>query len=131
MDAIAFGHLALHVYPSLKIPTLFSILTFEFPTLIAFTERMKKVFEVPLIRSPNERPSLKDFIVDFFKQPDQYFSWIWDGMQPKMVSDKAKEERVEKFWRGMTVIGAIVFFTTFVVKHKIIQVTVPIEEDDG
>lgn len=49
LDVIAFAHLSLHCYPSLKIPQLFSILTFEFPSLIAFVERMSTiVYATPL-----------------------------------------------------------------------------------
>ncbi|KAJ1547881.1 Metaxin-3 [Cladochytrium tenue] len=40
LDAVAVAHLTLHSHPSLSNPRLFSMLAFEFPTLIAYCDRV-------------------------------------------------------------------------------------------
>ncbi|KAI8895392.1 hypothetical protein BC833DRAFT_601453 [Globomyces pollinis-pini] len=131
LDAIAYGHLSLHAFPSLKVPALFTMLAFQFPTLIAFCERMRQhTFTTPLIRSPNERPTLRYLIGDFMTDPQSYLAWAWEGFQTQIVTDKTKEERVERFWKGATVVGAMVFFTAFIVKNRIVEVEMDLKAEE-
>jgi len=54
LDAIAYGHLALHCYPNLQNPKLFTMISFEFPNLIQYCQRItdlfneKKINKIPL-----------------------------------------------------------------------------------
>ncbi|KAJ3186796.1 Metaxin-3 [Irineochytrium annulatum] len=76
LDAIAFGHLSMHAIPSLKNPRLFSILTFEFPTLIAYCDRVQKsLFATPPKLSPNIRPV--SFLSDVVQRPSHYAREAW------------------------------------------------------
>ncbi|EGF81828.1 hypothetical protein BATDEDRAFT_23480 [Batrachochytrium dendrobatidis JAM81] len=127
LDAIAYGHLALHAYPSLAVPKLFSILTFEFPNLIAYCARFKQeVFATPLTPSLLVRPSLTNMIFNFVRDPEPYFCFYWNGFQNKMVSHdskKLKEQRVQAFWKGASIVAAVGFFVGFVFANGIVQVS--------
>jgi hypothetical protein len=80
------------------------------------------VYKEPLVRSPHVRPSVKQVVHDFLQNPDQYIGWMMEGFQTKIVTERTKEERVERFWRGLTVVGAVAFFLGFVVKQGIVQI---------
>ncbi|KAI8926255.1 hypothetical protein BC831DRAFT_511793 [Entophlyctis helioformis] len=124
LDAIAYGHLAVHVFPSLAVPKLFSLLTFEFPTLIAYCARLKG--EIPLTR-----PSMRSMVSDFVKDPEPYLRFVWEGFQTKMVpvtEKKTKEQRVQAFWKGVSVVAAVGFFVGFVASNGLVQISI---EDDN
>jgi len=44
LDAIAYGHLAIHCYPNLQNPKLFTMISFEFPNLIQYCQRITALF---------------------------------------------------------------------------------------
>ncbi|OUM61990.1 hypothetical protein PIROE2DRAFT_20877 [Piromyces sp. E2] len=57
LDAIAYGHLALHCYPNLQNPKLFTMISFEFPNLIQFCQRITTFFkEQKINRIPLPKP---------------------------------------------------------------------------
>jgi glutathione S-transferase len=57
LDAIAYGHLALHCYPNLQNPKLFTMISFEFPNLIQFCQRITTFFKDQKInRIPLPKP---------------------------------------------------------------------------
>jgi metaxin len=123
LDAIVYGHLALHVVPTMANPRLFTILSFEFPSLIAFCARMKPLaHRVELERSPLQRPSLSELFKDFLSHPETYVNWMFEGFQDKVVTERTKEERVEKFWRGLSVCAALTFFVGFAIQNKAIVI---------
>ncbi|KAJ3269313.1 Metaxin-3 [Terramyces sp. JEL0728] len=98
LDVVAFAHLSLHCYPSLKIPQLFSILTFEFPTLIAFVERMSTiVYATPLVRAPSPKTNIKQLLMSFIENPTGEYK------------ETTKEERIKVFYRNLTTFGAVDF----------------------
>nr|KAJ3419356.1 cytosolic factor, phosphatidylinositol/phosphatidylcholine transfer protein [Polyrhizophydium stewartii] len=135
LDAIAFGHLSLHAYPSLAVPKLFSLLTFEFPTLIAYCARLKnQIFAAPLVKSPLSRPSLRAILADFAKDPEPYLRFVWEGFQTKMVpvtEKQTKEQRVQAFWKGVSIAAGIAFFAGYVVVNGIVEVGYFPEHEDS
>lgn len=57
LDAIAYGHLAIHCYPNLKNPKLFTMISFEFPNLIQYCQRITALFnEKKINRIPLPKP---------------------------------------------------------------------------
>jgi len=57
LDAIAYGHLALHCYPNLQNPKLFTMISFEFPNLIQYCQRITNLFkEKKINRIPLPKP---------------------------------------------------------------------------
>eukprot|EP00842_Homolaphlyctis_polyrhiza_P006129 jgi/Hompol1/6517/HPOL_005005-RA len=126
LDAIAYGHLALHAYPSLAVPKLFTLLSFNHPNLIAYVARLKPIiFDAPLVPSPSTRPSLATMIYDLAANPHKFVGFIMQGFQPKLESQvdrRTKEERVEDFWKHISVGAAVVFFVGFVVANGIIVI---------
>jgi len=57
LDAIAYGHLALHCYPNLQNPKLFTMISFEFPSLIQYCQRITSLFQEKKInRIPLPKP---------------------------------------------------------------------------
>ncbi|KAH6584545.1 hypothetical protein BASA60_000946 [Batrachochytrium salamandrivorans] len=135
LDAIAFGHLSLHAYPSLAVPKLFSLLAFEFPTLIAYCARLKeKIFPDPLILSPSTHPSIGAVVSDFYNNPGSYLRLVWEGVQTRMVPKtrkQTKEQRVQAFWKGVSITGAVVFFLGFVFVNGIVEIDTASYEDDS
>ncbi|KNC97072.1 uncharacterized protein SPPG_07468 [Spizellomyces punctatus DAOM BR117] len=125
LDAIAFGHLALHAIPALAEPTLFSILTFEFPTLYAYCERVRKTcFKKPLRPSPNLRPSY--LLTDIIKSPTTYIRSLF--MRRQVVpAEKAKQE--DHIKTALSVLGAVGFFVGYIWYHGIIQISYDDDEE--
>jgi hypothetical protein len=78
----------------------------------------------PLVPSPFMRPSLKQVVKDVMDHPEQVVNWIMSGFQEKIITESTKEERVERFWRGVTILAGIAFFLGFVVKNGIIQIQI-------
>jgi len=57
LDAIAYGHLAIHCYPNLQNPKLFTMISFEFPNLIQYCQRITTLFnEKKINRIPLPKP---------------------------------------------------------------------------
>ncbi|KAI8833212.1 hypothetical protein BC829DRAFT_448769 [Chytridium lagenaria] len=80
LDAVAFGYLSMHCIPSFKNPRLFSLLTFEFPTLIAYCDRLnRQLFAVPPRTSPNVRPP--NLLLHFARNPRSYFVHAYQSAQ--------------------------------------------------
>ncbi|KAJ3182277.1 metaxin 1 [Gaertneriomyces sp. JEL0708] len=134
LDAIAFGHLALHSIPSLAEPTLFSILTFEFPTLHAYCERIRsQYFNVPLNPSPSMRPSY--LISDIVHSPLSYARKLFASNSSKTAAstaptpEKLKQERQERFYTILSVISAVGVFVSYVVHNQI--VTIEFDDSEG
>jgi hypothetical protein len=86
------------------------------------------VFSAPLKLSPLNRPSLKELVTDFVSNLEAYVGWIWQGFQCKKITEKTKEERIESFWRGVSVICSFAFFVGFVVKQNLIRIEIVDEE---
>ncbi len=101
----------MHLFPSLAVPKLFSILTFEFPSLIRWVESVKPIFVQPTTRSPYERPPFFSVLKNIFYHPDEYFTWIVNGFTSKLAEEdpmdelKVKEERVARFYSGIRILS--------------------------
>lgn len=130
LDAIAFGHLALHSIPSLAEPTLFTILTFEFPTLLAYCERMRStLFTSPLRPSPNLRPSY--LLKDIIRSPGTYIRCLFSGdHRPVATKEKTAEEREKRMKTALSVIGAVGFFVGYIWYNGIIEIRFDDEEEE-
>jgi metaxin len=99
MDAIAFGHLAFHAYPSLNESRLFSILTFEAPNLIAFVSRIKDYYlKDPIQRKELDRP-VSNFISARFPQ---WVAYYLVSPHPNDPLPTTKDEKMNRFYRGLT-----------------------------
>ena len=120
LDCIAFGHLYLHALPSLTNPTLFSMLTFEFPTLITYINKMKDLlFSSSPRKSPTIARPIRTIIYEFMENPSKVFSFFGNWKREAVKS--TKEERVEHFWRATSIVGGISFFLGYIVHNEIIQ----------
>ncbi|KAJ3176315.1 metaxin 1 [Geranomyces variabilis] len=124
LDAVVFGHLALHCIPSLAEPTLFSILTFEFPTLHAYCDRLRtELFTAPLRQSPNHRPSY--ILTDMLRSPLTYARSLLDKLSGSVTVPakemKPKERRDQLVTIGSTV-GAIAVFLGYVFYNGIVEI---------
>jgi hypothetical protein len=99
LDAIAFGHLAFHAYPSLLESRLFSILTFEAPNLISFVARIKeRYFNEPIRRIELDRP-VSNFMASRFPQ---WLSYYIVSPHPNDPLPTKKDEKRNRFYRGLT-----------------------------
>ncbi|KAJ3405863.1 hypothetical protein HDV05_006299 [Chytridiales sp. JEL 0842] len=150
LDCIAYAHLAVHAVPALNNPQLFSMLAFEFPTLIAYVARIQKhLFEkTPPRLSPYVQPT--SVLRDVLGRPWYYAQmglgnvrrW-WrrmNGEEPpeerrdeeEEVGKKEEEKRLERlevFYKGLSVVGALSFFVGYVVYNGIIRIEVVDTED--
>ena len=74
-------------------------------------------FKKSLNISPYQKPNL----LDFFGNPSIAFSWLFSNIPSKTeVTERDKEERVEKFWRGLSILGGISFFAGYLInRHRI------------
>jgi len=68
LDAIAYGHLALHCYPNLHNPKLFTMISFEFPNLIQYCQRITALFNEKKINRISLPKPLYDQITDKSKE---------------------------------------------------------------
>ncbi|KAJ3212597.1 Metaxin-3 [Dinochytrium kinnereticum] len=157
LDAVAFGHLSMHAVPSIKNPRLFSLLTFEFPTLIAYCDRLKQhLFEVPPRPSPNVRPP--NLLLHVARNPRVYASWAYESAgrwMSRIARDKPAEQKSEAdasadgkkkeytekeelvrasrrdaFYRAMSVVAGLGLFIGYIVYHGIVQISVEEEEEE-
>jgi hypothetical protein len=76
-------------------------------------------FQVPLVPSPFQF-SLKQALHDL--SGEKIVEFIMNGFQQKIVTERTKEERVERFWRGVTIVAGLSFFLGFVFKNGIVQI---------
>lgn len=119
------------------------MLTFEFPTLIAYCERLKSRFTLPIVKSPYQKPAFHSLVRDFFTHPKSYLSWALNGFTAKLDQeadeDDAKEnnvksQRIKRFYNGLSIVGALTFFAIFVNQHNIVFIknssSTSIEEDE-
>jgi metaxin len=115
LDAIAYGHLALHLYPGFKVPRLLSILTFEFPNLVNYVENLHRIVTaVPIVQSPNQTLNFKQILMEFLKHPE----YLINGMENIGIVDRSSDDRKERFWNGLSIAGAVMFFAVFFVKSR-------------
>ncbi|KAJ3317966.1 metaxin 1 [Blyttiomyces sp. JEL0837] len=155
LDAVAYGHLAIHAIPSLTNPRLFSLLTFEFPTLIAYISRIQEhLFSTPPQPSPHVVPAV--LLRDVMSNPSSYFARAWEGVVGfvgrinRNVEEDKKEsqdgeseerklspqeeairaERRDTFFKIVSVVGAVAFFVGYIVKNGIVQISVVDEEEE-
>ncbi len=121
LDAIAFGHLAIHAFPSLSQPKLFSILTFEAPNLIAFVDRMKvQLFNE--FQADVEREALPS---DSFIQR---FTRSFGSLVQSDSTTLSEEERRERVYNRLSVFGALAVFGIFLGKSGLIPFDSFVEE---
>ncbi|KAI9100605.1 hypothetical protein DFS34DRAFT_648523 [Phlyctochytrium arcticum] len=129
LDAVVFGHLALHCVPNLAEPTLFSIITFEYPTLYAYCDRIRtRYFSQPLKISPNLRPSF--LLGDMVRSPMTYLKSL--VMRQRVVETSGEKERAKRDedWKtALAIVGAVGFFVGFIWQQGIIQITYGDDED--
>jgi metaxin len=115
LDAVAYGHLALHLYPSFKIPRLFSILSFEFPDLIDYVQRIHQlVASIEVEKSRNQQLTWKEWRQEVWKNP----GLIVSRMENFGYVERTGDERVARFYNGLAVVGAVAFFSLFVIKSR-------------
>ncbi|TPX55054.1 hypothetical protein PhCBS80983_g05647 [Powellomyces hirtus] len=128
LDAVVFGHLALHCIPSLAEPTLFSILTFEFPTLYAYCERMREdLFGAPLRASANHGASW--ILGDIVRSPMVYMRTVFSPAAGK--KEKSVEERRAEVGTWMSVVGAVGFFVGYIFYSGIVRIEIGDGDGDG
>lgn len=110
------------------------MLTYEFPTLLAFCNRIQeRAFADPLQVSPRTRPFLSDVLKDLVCNPLSYVEFIASGFQKKLSVKKdqiTKEERIATFWKYASVIGSVGFFISYVVRNKLISISVQQDDQD-
>ncbi|KAI8827250.1 uncharacterized protein EV422DRAFT_513196 [Fimicolochytrium jonesii] len=151
LDAIAYAHLSLHAIPTLASPTLFSILTFEHPTLHRFIDRMHNLAFVdanPVRMSPAMRMSAWDLITWPAGIVRRKLASVVNGgvvsgsgstsppapaqqtdkHTPPTTPEKTKQSRQAQFASVASVVGAVGFFVGFVWYNGIVQVS--FGEDD-
>jgi len=100
LDAIVYGHLALHAYPSMATPTLFKMLAFEFPKLLAWIQMVRnRVVVGETIKVKSES------------------SW-WEWTKEEVVENESvKKARVERFKRMLFAGVGVLFFSGFVLRN--------------
>ena len=61
--------------------------------------------------------------MDLFWQPDTAISWLMgkDGISNQKSTERTKEERVERFWRGLSIVGGVAFFVGYIIQRKASQ----------
>lgn len=108
------------MYPSLAVPTLFSMLTFEFPTLIAYCSRLKDQFILPVVKSPYERPSFYQIAQKLVLNPLAFlFDEKLEATANQASQELIKAERVKRFYNGAFAVVSVLFFALFIQKHEI------------
>jgi Glutathione S-transferase, C-terminal domain len=130
LDAIAYAHLALHALPSLAQPRLFSMLTFGYPQLIQFIDKMKTKMDAnmainrPDIVAPR---SLYERCVDSFVFVKATLKEVAEALDPhalekvssnKKLRKKKSFERIQRIERIRTSVmstGAVTVFALYVV----------------
>ncbi|KAJ3083118.1 Metaxin-3 [Quaeritorhiza haematococci] len=139
LDAVAFGHLSLHCYPSLANPKLFSMLSFEFPTIIAYCNRIRThLFSEPPRKSPMVQPSWRENIANFWKSPSTQLNAFWSNIAQRFSttrdetppSEIVKKQRLERFYTILSVVGGLAFFVGYIVHNEIIQIRIEDEDED-
>ena len=129
LDAIAYAHLSLHAFPTLSQPKLFAMLSFEFPTLIAYCHRIQSTFfSSPLIPSPTDRKSIRHSLSTFFSSPWTRLQQAWMGYA-KTPIHTSPEQRVEDFYRVCSILGGLGFFIFYIVYHGIVTIE-NVEEEE-
>jgi hypothetical protein len=78
-------------YPSLANPKLFSLLIFEFPTLISFVTRLQAKLK-PITISKSLQPTLKELFLALYNDPISYTKFIFGESNLLAESEQAKEE---------------------------------------
>ncbi|KAI9358280.1 hypothetical protein DFJ73DRAFT_819369 [Zopfochytrium polystomum] len=156
LDAVAFAHLSLHAQPSLSNPRLFSMLAFEFPTLIAYCDRLKPiVFPTDPRPSPNRNASFFATIrtpSDLLSAVSSLLTSLWSSSASSTSGRRFSEvgsdngegdeklsarelairaERRETFYRVFSAVGAVFFFVGFVVQNGIVRIEKVHEDDVG
>ena len=136
LDAIAFGHLAIHAYPSLANPKLFTILSFEAPSLLSYVARIKSsMFAEPLQKSVSAPQSWSAYCSELLTSPTRYWTVASNYMQTFVngSSSTSPEERVETFYKWLTVAGALALFLTYSTKIGVLRFAPkePMEEKEA
>jgi hypothetical protein len=113
------------------------MLTFEFPSLIAFCARVESQFSLPIIKSPFQKPSFHELLGDFVKNPNSYLSLVFTGFYSKLEEEQVdldpntlKSERIKRFYNGLYVVGAVAFFSFFIQNHGISFIKSEEQEED-
>ncbi|KAJ3040766.1 Metaxin-3 [Rhizophlyctis rosea] len=127
LDAVAFGHLAFHAYPSLAEPKLFSLLTFEFPSLIAYVNRMRTlVLSKPRETLAPESKAIWQRLSEL--SPQGVYQYVAERIRRRTAGSEG-EGRVD--WQKiLSVVGAVGFFSGFIWYNGIIQIKDVDEGDD-
>ncbi|KAI9202560.1 uncharacterized protein BJ171DRAFT_177122 [Polychytrium aggregatum] len=134
LDAVAYGHLALHTYPSLANVQLFTMLSFEFPTLVDFVKRIQTKLDVEANDKLNlpisQGPVNESMLAWMIKDPKAILYSAWRQVQDNVThmwhgdgGQKTKEERKELIYNTAMVIGGIVFFVGYAFASGIIQIS--------
>lgn len=124
LDAIAYAHLSLHSSPILQSPRLFATLAFEFPTLIAYVDRMRQLtWPKPLtssILSIHDAGQEEDST----RYQDTSRDEEKEGSEEEVAvgMDALRQQRVSTFYKVVSVVGAVMCFLAFVVSKGIVKV---------
>ncbi|CAG8606918.1 14959_t:CDS:2, partial [Acaulospora colombiana] len=114
IDAVAYGHLALHLYADLPIPDLPEILNNEYPRLVQFCHRMKsRLSSRPINHLPaTDLPSVFSGLIGSPR------TWFTRTSKTERAEAQIKFERK----RNLSILGAITFVIIYVVWNGIITV---------
>ena len=70
-------------------------------------------FKIPINYSPYQKPNL----LEFLGRPDTALSWMLGISNTDKLSERSKEDRVEGFWRGLSILGGIGFFAGYLIQR--------------
>ncbi|KAG0166129.1 hypothetical protein DFQ30_007557 [Apophysomyces sp. BC1015] len=127
LDCVAFGHLALHLYPNLAHGRLQHILKHEYPRLAQFCDRFKNIYfsdEQKTSQPADDVPSLWRTIVNnprtlFNNVKESVVSYMGDSEAEKKKSQSQIEFEKKRMW---SITGGVMFLLAYVVYNGIISI---------
>ncbi|KAG9293878.1 hypothetical protein G9A89_019216 [Geosiphon pyriformis] len=131
-DGIAYGYLALHLYPDLPNPTLSNILKTEFPQLSQFCDRMRnKSSQKPLTKlTTSNLPSL----FSIFLSPREWFvNSYWNPAKKEKPKEEKSPAQIDfERKRVIAITGAMLLMVGYIIWNGIISIEITeVEEDDN
>ncbi|KAJ3382484.1 metaxin 1 [Lobulomyces angularis] len=136
LDAILYSHLAIHSYPSLATPTLFSILTFNFPNLINYVEKIKTIYfennwKENLV---TYSPITKNFFLRLLENPKLTITETFFSNKYTNTNDQKNVAEMELVkaarLRLAFVLGSLGFFVGYVLRNDCFSAPIEEEEND-
>ncbi|KAF7729344.1 hypothetical protein EC973_004600 [Apophysomyces ossiformis] len=133
LDCIAFGYLALHLYPELAHGRLQHILIHEYPRLAQFCDRFKTTYfsDEQAISQPAE--DVPSFWRTIISNPRTIFNNVKDNIVSYMGEPEAEKKKTpaqiefekKRLW---SITGGVMFLLAYVVYNGI--VSIEFEDDD-